>query len=114
MGTINETAVGPQPSYTLHARYARRRPRGSQTATTGHAVKSDAGTSLSDPTSAQDGRGEELDPETVRALLDFVSNEARAEREQRRQRIAQVWVALGVAIAATASVVAAIIQAVAA
>ena len=52
-----------------------------------------------------------MDAETLRALLDFVSDQARAERESRHQRRSQVWVAIGVAIAAAASVVAATIQA---
>jgi hypothetical protein len=58
-----------------------------------------------------DRRGEELNAETLRALLDFVSDQTRAERETRYQRKSQLWVVVGVAIAATASVAAATIQA---
>ena len=90
-GHLYETDSGPQHSYTLHARYARRRPE----------------------TGTADGTGEELDAETLRALLDFVSDQARAEREARYQRRSQVWLAVGVAVAAVASVTAALIQALA-
>jgi hypothetical protein len=55
--------------------------------------------------------GEEVDVEILRALLDFVSEQARAERESRRHTLAQVWVVIGVLVAAAASVSAAVIQA---
>lgn len=109
-GSMYETAVGLQHSYTLHARYAQRRPRSEPR---GELQKGFDGRepSLSDPTGTQDGRGEELNAETLRALLDFVSDQARAERESRYQRKSQLWVVVGVAIAAAASVAAATIQA---
>jgi hypothetical protein len=108
-GSTYRTAVGSQHSYTLHARYALRRPR-SQAGTT-PTSSDEREHSPSDPTTNQDGRGEELDTETIRALLDFVSDQARAEREARHQRTSQSWVAIGVAVAAAASVTAALIQA---
>lgn len=82
------TGAGQQHSYTLHARYARRR----------------------DP-NADDGAGEELDAEQLRALLDFVTAQALLENETRRHGRSQLWLVVGVFVAATASVVAAVIQA---
>ena len=58
------------------------------------------------------GTGEELDADSLRMLLDFVSDRARAEQESMQSRLSQRWLLLGVAIAAAASIVAAIIQAV--
>lgn len=110
-GSVQQTDAGPQHSYTLHARYALRRPRPEPTI--GQQGFDGRQPSLSDPTSQQDGRGEELDPETLRALLDFVSGQARVERDSQHQQRSQRWVALGVVIAAAASVTAAIIQVVA-
>lgn len=110
-GDLHETEAGPQHSYTLHARYALRRPRRHRVVKQATRGFDGRPSSPSDPTPAQDGRGEELDADTLRALLDFVSQEARAEREMRHQRLSQVWVLLGVGVAAVASVVAAVIQA---
>jgi len=53
-----------------------------------------------------------LDAASLRMLLDFVSDRARAEQESTQSRLAQRWLLVGVAIAAAASIVAAIIQAV--
>jgi hypothetical protein len=44
-------------------------------------------------------------------LLDFVAQEARSEREGRHQRRSQIWIVIGVTVAALASVAAAVIQA---
>jgi hypothetical protein len=108
-GLNNETPAGLQPSYTLHARYAQRRPRDASAAIEG---AHDGGTpSPNHPRGSRDGRGEELDVDTLRTLLDFVTQEARAERAARQQRHSQVWVVVGVAVAAITSVVAAVIQA---
>lgn len=103
------TAVGEQPSYTLYARYARRRLREIDAA--GSRVPR-ANELVSAPEPAQDGAGEELDADFLQMLLDFVSDQARAERESTQSRLAQRWLLLGVVVAASASVVAAIIQAV--
>ena len=111
-GSIYDTAAGPQNSYTLHARYALRRPRSRQAGSNADADGFDGRpTSRSDPRAEQDGRGEELDAETLRALLDFVSEQARVERDSRYQRMSQLWVVVGVGVAAVASVIAAFIQA---
>lgn len=111
-GSVQETEAGPQHSYTLHARYARRRPRGDREdqRVDGNGFEGRE-PSVSDPTPEQDGRGEELDAETLRTLLDFVAQEARAEREGRQHRVSQLGLAMGVGIAAVASVVSAVIQA---
>ena len=83
-----------QYPYTLHARYAKRRPEAAD----------------SDRESNQDGTGEELSADALRALLDFVTERARAEREDRQQRISQIVLIVGVIIAAVASVISAIIH----
>jgi len=80
----------------VHARYALRRPVDS--------VPEDGPT-------RQEGRAEVLDSETLRTLLEFVANSARAEIQVRRQSWSQAWVLVGVAVAAAASVIAAVIQA---
>jgi hypothetical protein len=110
---LHPTAVGGQPSYTLHARYARRRPREIDSAAA-PALPTAANELIasSAPDPAQDGTGEELDADFLRMLLDFVSDQARAERESTQSRLAQRWLLLGVVVAAAASIVAAIIQAV--
>jgi hypothetical protein len=109
---LHPTPVGGQPSYTLHARYARRRPRemDSVVPPLPKAANELAASSAPDP--AQDGTGEELDADSLRMLLDFVSDRATAEQESMQSRLSQRWLLLGVAIAAAASIVAAIIQAV--
>ena len=105
------TAAGPQNSYTLHARYAQRRPRGFDPV-----AKVPAGTknlaALPDPESSQDGHGEELNADTLRTLLDFVIERARAERETYHQARSQLFLIVGVFVAAVASVPAAVIQAI--
>src|ERR1039457_3691506 len=77
---VYSTEAGPPNSYTLHARYAQRRPRAVDPV-----AQVPAGTknlaALSDPESSQDGTGEELNADTLRSLLDFVTERARAERE---------------------------------
>ena len=99
------TDAGPQHSYTLHARYALRRQQ-IELASTGPDTPP---TSLSDPTDAQEGTGEELNAETLSALLDYVANQARAEREHSRHALGQ-WIAvLSAFVAAMAAVVAALI-----
>jgi hypothetical protein len=109
---LHPTAVGGQPSYTLHARYARRRPREINSAVPGLPKAASELVASSAPDPAQDGTGEELDADFLRMLLDFVSDQARAERESTQSRLAQRWLLLGVVVAAAASIVAAIIQAV--
>jgi hypothetical protein len=108
---VYETAAGTQHSYTLHARYARRRPSGVDPV-----AEVSAGTknlaALRDPGSSQDGTGEELDADTLRMLLDFVSERARAERESHQHMRSQRVLILGVFVAAAASVLAAVIQAI--
>lgn len=105
---VYETDVGPQHSYTLHARYARRRSRDNAGV---HFPKSAENlASLSDPEPTQDGSGEELDAGTLRMLLDFISERARAERESHHHLQSQRRLLIGVAIAAAASVLAAVIQ----
>jgi hypothetical protein len=105
------TDAGPQSSYTLHARYAQRRPRAADQSTNVFPATTENLASLSDPESTQDGTGEELNADMLRALLDFVTEQARAERESYQQRRSQIWLFAGVFIAAIASVIAAIIQA---
>jgi hypothetical protein len=109
---LHPTAVGGQPSYTLYGRYARRRPRDMDSAVLPLPKAADDLIASSAPDPAQDGTGEELDADSLRMLLDFVSDRARAEQESTQSRLAQRWLLLGVAIAAAASIVAAIIQAV--
>src|SRR5258708_24687852 len=61
---VSSTDAGPQHSYTLHARYAQRRPRGSDpVAQVAPGAKNLA--ALSDPEPSQDGSGEELSAETL-------------------------------------------------
>ncbi|MDT5029252.1 MAG: hypothetical protein QOE61_5678 [Micromonosporaceae bacterium] len=110
-GTVAPTDAGPQHSYPVHARYARRRPRAEATAGAEAQGYDSRPPSLSDPTPRQDGRGEEVEPDTLRMLLDFVAQEARSEREGRHQRRSQIWIVIGVTVAALASVAAAVIQA---
>jgi hypothetical protein len=108
---LHSTTAGPQPSYTLHARYAQRRPKGvDQVREVLPGSKNLA--ALSDPEPTQDGTGEELDADTLRALLDFVSEQARAERESRQHTRSQGWLVVGIFVAASASVIAAVIQAI--
>jgi hypothetical protein len=104
------TDAGPQPSYTLHARYARRRPRRIDPVREVPPLTEDRA-SLSDPEPVQSGIGEELDADTLRALLDFVTEQARAERESQQHVRSQRWLLAGVFVAAVASVIAAVIQA---
>jgi hypothetical protein len=102
------TAVGDQSTYTLHARYARRRHQLQEPgpgAVTENQDADERSRSLSDPVPQQDGAGEELDADMLRALLDFVSQEARAEREGRQHRISQFWIGVGVLIAAVTGIV---------
>jgi hypothetical protein len=80
--------------YTLHARYAKRRADPDET----------------DRESNQYVPGEELDAETLRALLDFVTQQARAEQESYQQRISRRMLLIGVFVAAVASIAAAIIS----
>ena len=108
---LHPTAAGPQPSYTLHARYARRRPMGVDPVSEVPAGSKNLA-ALSDAEFTQDGTGEELDADTLRALLDFVSAQARAERESRQHASSQRWLVVGIFLAASASVIAAIIQAI--
>jgi hypothetical protein len=104
------TAAGSQPSYTLYGRYARRRLRDADSlvAVATPAVREPAS---NDPVPDQDGSGEELDADSLRMLLDFVSDRARAEQQTRQSHISQLWLILGVSIAAIASITAALIQA---
>ncbi|MFI5998423.1 hypothetical protein ACIBAC_42070 [Streptomyces sp. NPDC051362] len=104
------TEAGPQHSFTLHARYARRRPRGEDSALN-RPVGAHSAASLSDPDPTQDGAGEELDAETLRALLDYVTERARAERDTRFHAQSIRWLLAGAIAAALASLAAAIIQA---
>lgn len=83
------TPVGNQHMYTLHARYARRR---------------------CGPGSDPQGAGEELDADQLRALLDFITEQARLEKESHRHALSQVWVLVGIFIAAAASLVSAVVQ----
>ncbi|GII33018.1 hypothetical protein [Planotetraspora mira] len=100
---VHPTDVGDQPAYTLHARYARRRER------TPMSPGGDESTS-STPTPPRRGSSEELDPDTLRALLDFVVEQARAERESDRHARAQIWLRVGVIVAAVSSLLTAVIQ----
>jgi hypothetical protein len=104
------TDAGLQHSFTLHARYARRRPRGEDSALN-QPVGAHNAASLSDPEPTQDGAGEELDAETLRALLDYVTERARAERDTRFHAQSIRWLLAGAITAAFASLAAAIIQA---
>ena len=107
---VYSTDAGRQHSYTLHARYAQRRPRAiDPVAQVAPGTKNLA--ALSDPEPSQDGSGEELSADTLRALLDFVTDQAKAERETHQRNLGQMFVLGGVFIAAVASVIAAIIQA---
>lgn len=105
---LHETDVGNQHSYTLHARYARRCPRGDDPPL--QASEHAGQASRSDPAPSQDGSGEELDAVTLRMLLDFVSEQARAERDANQHIRSERRLLTGVVIAAAASVSAAIIQ----
>ncbi|MFJ8936440.1 hypothetical protein ACIRL0_12100 [Streptomyces sp. NPDC102365] len=103
------TDAGPQHSFTLHARYARRRPRGADPALNQPAGAHNTA-SLSDPEPTQDGAGEELDAETLRALLDYVTERARAERDTRFHTQSIRWLLAAATVAALASLAAAVIQ----
>ncbi len=103
---VHPTNAGPQPSYTLHARYARRRSLRSDEISLGTRNLA----ALSDPEPTQIGIGEELDADTLRAVLDFVTEQARAERESRQHARSQRWLLAGVFLAAAASIVSAVIQ----
>ena len=109
---LHPTSGGGQASYTLHARYARRRPREMDSAVPPLPKATNELVASSAPDPAQDGTGEELDADSLRMLLDFVSDRGRAEQESIQSRLSQRWLLLGVVIAAAASIVAAIIQAV--
>jgi hypothetical protein len=107
---LHDTNAGLQPSYTLHARYARRRSR--QTDPVPEVLPGrDNPSSPSDPEPTQGGIGEELDADTLRALLDFVTEQARTERQSQQHIRSQRWLLAGVFVAAVASIVAAVIQA---
>jgi hypothetical protein len=93
------TDVGDQNCFTLHARYATRRQL--LAATDRHPSGS-----LSDPQPEQDGRGEELDVDILRSLLDFVTSQARVEEEGHRFRLNQRLVLTGVMITAVSSLTA--------
>ncbi|MET8860724.1 hypothetical protein [Streptomyces sp. NPDC004579] len=106
---IYVTAVGGQNSYTLHARFARRRPRGVDPA--GQQPPNTQNLALlSDPEPTQDGSGEELDADTLRALLDFVTGRADAERTAHLHSASQRYVLLGAVVASLVSLTATAIQ----
>ncbi|WP_406270832.1 hypothetical protein OHT93_19585 [Streptomyces sp. NBC_00191] len=105
------TDAGPQNSYTLHARFARRRPRGVDAASQQPPNTQNLAL-LSDPEPTQDGTGEELDADTLRALLDFVTGRAEAERAVHLHSASQKYILLGAVAASLVSLLATIIQAV--
>jgi hypothetical protein len=105
------TDAGPQNSYTLHARFARRRPRGVD-AVSQQPPNTQNLALLSDPEPTQDGTGEELDAETLRALLDFVTGRAEAERAVHLHSSSQKYILLGAVAASMVSLLTTIIQAI--
>lgn len=103
------TGVGLQNSYTLHARFARRRPRGEDPASQQRPNTQNLAL-LSDPEPTQDGTGEELDADILRALLDFVTGRAEAERSARLHSTSQKYILLGVVVASLASLLTTVVQ----
>lgn len=86
---LHPTAVGGQPSYTLHARYARRRPREMDSAVPPLPKAANELVASSAPDPAQDGTGEELDADSLQMLLDFVSDRAQHGRHGRTGAVRQ-------------------------
>jgi hypothetical protein len=83
-----------QVTFTLHARYAGRR------ADDPDPVKSE-----------REGESRPLEPELLSALLSYITNRAVQEHERRTASLARLLTLIGVAIAAIASVLAAVISA---
>jgi len=104
------TDEGPQFPYTLHARYAQRRTRTIHQSTIVPPTETDSRASLPEPGSKQDGTGEELSAEIMRALLDFITEQARAERESHQERVSRRTLLVIASVAAFASIAAAIIS----
>jgi hypothetical protein len=101
---VQATDIGRRPTYTLHARYARRRRRSSPTTLV------ESTTPLSDPVPEQSGLGEELDVDTLRTLLDFVLEQTRLELEARHAAVNQRWVLIAAVIAAAGGLISTSLQ----